>query len=63
MWGVWAPAMCYCGKPIVSGILCCNRRPTVPWVMTSIVTPEPSFEQVARAGYSMVGRIGSHVVL
>jgi hypothetical protein len=35
----------------------------VPGVMTLIVAPEPSIEQLARAGHSTVGRIGTHVVL
>jgi hypothetical protein len=61
--GVWAPVMCRCGKPIVSGILDRNRWLTVPGVMTLIVAPEPSVERVAGAGHSMVGRIGSHMVL
>jgi hypothetical protein len=64
---VWAPAVCHYGKPIVSGILGCNWWPMVPGmvpgVMTLIVAPEPSVEQLARAGHSTVGRIGTHVVL
>jgi hypothetical protein len=55
--GVWALAVCRCGKPIVSGILGCNRWPVVPRVMTPIVAPEPSVEQVVRADHSTVGRI------
>jgi hypothetical protein len=31
---VWAPAVCHCGKPIVSGILGHNWWPMVPRVMT-----------------------------
>jgi hypothetical protein len=55
IWGVWALAMCHCGKPIVSGILGYNWRPTVPGVMTPIVALEPSVEWVAGVGHSMVG--------
>jgi hypothetical protein len=61
--GVWAPAVCRRGKPIVSGILGRNQRPVVPGVMTPTVAPEPSVERVARASHSMEGRIGSHMVL
>jgi hypothetical protein len=63
IWGVWAPAVCCCGKPIVSGILGRNQLPVISRVMTSIVAPKPSVERVARASHSTVGRIGSHVVL
>jgi hypothetical protein len=61
--GVWAPAVCHCGKPIISGILGRNRRTVVPRVMTPTVAPKPSVEWVAGDGHSIVGRIGSHVVL
>jgi hypothetical protein len=40
-----------------------NRRTVVPRVMTPTVAPKPSVEWVAGDGHSIVGRIGSHVVL
>jgi hypothetical protein len=60
---VWAPAVYHYGKPTVSGILGHYRWLVVPRVMTPTVAPECSIEQVAGAGHSTVGRIGSHMVL
>jgi hypothetical protein len=40
-----------------------TNDPRYPGHKTTTVAPEPSVEQVARAGHSMGGRIGTHMML
>jgi hypothetical protein len=40
-----------------------NRRSMVPGDISPTVAPEPSVEQVTRAGHSTVGGTGTHMVL
>jgi hypothetical protein len=50
-------------EPIVFRVWGRNWRPVVPGVYYPDSSPEPSVEQVVRAGHSTVGGTGTHMVL
>jgi hypothetical protein len=50
-------------QPFVARVLGRNRRSMVPGDISPTVAPEPSVEQVTRAGHSTVGGTGTHMVL
>jgi hypothetical protein len=51
------------GNRSYPGVLGRNQQPTVPRVNYPDSSPRALFERVARAGYSTMGGIGSHMVL